>query len=260
MSTTNRWIALIPLAEATLPGFAEVERAFRELFPDTPQPQSPGGTERMLTCSLDETAASATLIDRPIPASQLGGPCAAAWYWPEAAAALDNHAAHMMLTMVDEGGSAVERALAFTRWTAAVTAASEALGVFWGPSRTIHKSGDFIDQAVQSGPHSLPLYLWIDFRIEPVANHAGGEDFLRLYTTGLETLGQSEIEVGNFTGPPQTLLESAYNVAHYLLDRKQVVNDGDTIGLSDEVQLTARRGPSMLGGEMEVIRLEWDGP
>ncbi|MAT70729.1 MAG: hypothetical protein CMJ58_14535 [Planctomycetaceae bacterium] len=258
MSNTNRWIALIPLAEPVLPSFVEVERAFQNRFPDATPPSDPGGTERLLTCSLGEAAASVTLIDRPIPPAQLGGPCAAAWYWPTAAAELDDHPAHLMLTMVDEGGSATDRALAFTRWTAAVAAASESLGVFWGPSRTIHRPGDFLDQAVQSGPRNLPLYLWIDFRIEPVANHAGGADFHRLYTTGLATLGQDEIEVANFTGAPQSLLESAYNVAHYLLDRKQAVNDGDTIGLSDEVQLTARRAPSMLGGELEVIRLEWD--
>ncbi|MCA9235728.1 MAG: DUF4261 domain-containing protein [Planctomycetales bacterium] len=258
MPQINRWIALLPLAAPQLPNFAGIERAFQERFPDAVQPSTPGGTERLTTCSLGDFTASATLIDQPIPPAQLVGPCAAAWYWPDAAAAVSNHTAHLLLTLVDEGGTPIDRALAFTRWTAAVAAASDALGVFWGPSRAIHRPADFIDQAVQSSINDLPLYLWIDFRIEPVANATGGPGFLRLYTTGLEALGQNELEVQHFVGEPQTLLSSAYNVAHYLLERKKVINDGDTIGLTEEVQLTARRGPSMLGGELEVIQLQWE--
>jgi hypothetical protein len=100
----------------------------------------------------------------------------------------------------------------------------------------------------------LPLFLWIDFRVEP--RDDGG---LRAYTTGLETLGQPEIEVKRFDGVPQALIRHLYNFAHYLLDRKQVVRDGDTIGLTEDVSVTACREPSMLGGDMEVLRLDFDG-
>ena len=44
----------------------------------------------------------------------------------------------------------------------------------------------------------------------------------RLYTTGLEALGQTELEVPRYQGNPQQLLELAYNVAHYLIDRRKV--------------------------------------
>jgi hypothetical protein len=100
---------------------------------------------------------------------------------------------------------------------------------------------------------NLPLFLWIDFRIELLEDGA-----CRLYTTGLEALGQSELEVARFDGSPQELLDLAYNIAHYLLDKRKVVNDGDTIGLTDQVRATAHRRLSMLGGELEVIGLEFE--
>jgi hypothetical protein len=43
-----------------------------------------------------------------------------------------------------------------------------------------------------------------------------------------------------------------------VLDQRKVINDGDTMGMTDDAQVTIRRGPSMLGGEMEVLRLEFE--
>ena len=43
-----------------------------------------------------------------------------------------------------------------------------------------------------------------------------------------------------------------------MLDMRKVLDDGDTIGVTEQVQVVAHRGPSMLGGEMEVIRLDFE--
>ena len=40
--------------------------------------------------------------------------------------------------------------------------------------------------------------------------------------------------------------------------RDFMIRDGDTIGLTDAVQVTAHRGPSMLGGDLEVIQLQFE--
>jgi hypothetical protein len=196
--------------------------------------------------------AAVTLIDQPIPWSQLEGPAATAWYWPQAEAELRSHRAHLLVALADDAGRAVDRALTLTRITSAVTAASGGCGVFWGPGRLVHPPQAYLAQARQLDPTDLPLFLWVDFRVEKL-----GEGRFRLYTTGLEALGAAELETEEFAGEPQALLEYVYNLAHYQLTRQQVINDGDTIGLTDEVQATARRGPSLLGGDLEVIRLEF---
>jgi hypothetical protein len=205
-----------------------------------------------VTLTVGDFTAAATLVPRPIPPSQLEGPAATAWYWPEAAAALAKHQAHILVTLVDEGGPAVKKGEALTRLTAGIAATAPSIGVFWGPGRLVHPPQAFIDQAVQMHEGDWPLFLWIDFRIEQQDDGS-----LRLYTTGLEALGQNEIEVPRYDGPPQELLNFAYNIAHYMLDQRKLIRDGDTIGLTDKVQVTARRGTSMLGGELEVLQLEF---
>jgi hypothetical protein len=252
MTHPLRWLALAPLDRAELPSFKKIADWHAEHFPDAPQPAPAGATDKLLTFSIGDFTAAATLVDRPIPWSQLEGPCATAWYWPGAADAMRDHPAHLMITLIDEGGAAVKKSACLTRITAGLAAAAEASGIFWGPGRLVHATEAFIDQAVQMRENNLPLLLWIDFRIEQAEDGS-----LRLYTTGMEALGQNEIEAEGFRGAPQELLDVAYNVAHYVLDQKKVVNDGDTMGVTDDVQVTIRRGPSMLGGDMEVLRLDF---
>ena len=253
MNHPLRWLALVALERPELPTFEHFAAWYAEQFPDAPQPQLANETENLITFTIGDLTAAVTLIPRPIPWTQLEGPCATAWYWPEATAEMRDHAAHLLIAVVDEGGKAVEKAETLTRIVAAATASSTSIGIFWGPGRLVHNAGAFVEQAVQMRADNLPLFLWIDFRLEQI-----DDEVYRLYSTGLEALGESEIEVTRFDGHPQELLDFVYNISHYLIDQKKIIRDGDTIGLTDEVQVTAHRAPSMLGGDLEVIQLQFE--
>lgn len=254
MDNPLRWIALVLLEEPELPAFDEVAQFVGRNFSDAPTMTVAGSTENMFTCSLGEYTAAATLVTRTVPWSQLEGPCATAWYWPTAAEALRDHAAHLMVTLIDEGGKAIDKSVALTQLTAGLVGSARAQGVFWGPGRLVHPPRAFIEQAVQSTPEDLPLFLWVDFRVE--RTDAGTT---RLYTTGLAPLGATELEVSDFTGQPQHLLGFAYNIAHNQLCQGKQINEGDTIGLTDEVQVIAHRRGSMFDDDLEVVQLEFQG-
>ncbi len=255
MDNPLRWLALVLLEEPLLPAFDEVAQFVGQNFSDAPTMTVAGSTENMFTCTLGEYTAAATLVPRPVPWSQLEGPCATAWYWPTAAESLRDHTAHLLVTLIDEGGKSVEKSVSLTQLAAGLTGSSQSLGVFWGPGRLVHPAQPFIEQAVQSTAADLPLFLWIDFRVE--RTDAGTT---RLYTTGLSALDCTELEVTDFPGEPQQLLEYAYNIAHYQLCQNKPINEGDTIGLTDEVQVIAHRGGSMFDEKMEVVQLEFQTP
>jgi len=252
MDNPLRWLALVLLDEPQLPEFDDVARWVGENFADAPDMTVAGSTDNMFSCTLGNSTAAATLVDRTVPWSQLEGPCATAWYWPDAADSLRDHTAHIMLTLVDEGGNAIEKSQRLTQLVAGVAATTRAHGIFWGPGRLVHPVGAFIEQAVPSTAEDLPLFLWIDFRVE--RTETGN---VQLYTTGLEALGQPEMESLEFPGEPQHLLEFAYNLAHYQLCQSKTINDGDTIGLTEEIQVVARRQGSMFDESLEVLKLEF---
>jgi hypothetical protein len=248
-----KWLALVALDRAELPAFGDVAGWFARRYPGALPPRLASSTEHLLALTAGPYTAAVTLVPRPIPWSQLEGPAETAWYWPDAIRRLREHQAHLLVTLIDEAGPAVEKATALTRLTAAAAATVPSVGVFWGPGRLVHPARAFVEQADHIRDDSLPLFLWIDFRVERLDDGA-----LRAFTTGLEALGQTEIEVARFEGEPPALLGHLYNLAHYLLSRKQVVRDGDTIGLTDELSVTVRRERSMFDAAMEALRLDFD--
>jgi hypothetical protein len=250
-----RWLALVLLDEPELPAFDEVAKFIQDMFPDGPKLQGAGSTENLFTCTIGGYTAAVTLVPRPVPWSQLEGPCATAWYWPTATEALKDHQAHLLVTLVDEGSKSIDKSTALTQLVSGLVGTSPAQGVFWGPGRLVHPSQAFLHQAEQMSPRDLPLFLWVDFRVE-----RNPDGTCQLYTTGLEALGRMEIEVRNFVGEPQKMLEYAYNVAHYILSKQKQISDGDTIGLTDEVQATVYLDRSMFDDKLEVVRLEFSEP
>lgn len=254
MDNPLRWLALVMLEAAELPDFEEVSRQIGESYPDAPALTLASSTENMFTCTLGEYTLAVTLVPKPIPWEQLEGPCATAWFWPDAAESLRDHQAHLLVTLIDEGGKEVSKSIALTQVVAGLVSSTHACGIFWGPGRLVHPPRAFLDQAVQLADDDLPLFLWVDFRVE--STNTGGT---RLYTTGLEALGYIELEVDNYHDTPQVVLEYAYNIAHYQLSQSKVLNEGDTIGMTEEVQVVAHRLPSMFDESLEVISLEIRG-
>jgi hypothetical protein len=247
-----RWMALVLLDEPQLPNFDDLTDYAGQHFTELPPITIAGTTDSLLTFSIGEYTAAITLIDKSVPWSQLEGPCATAWYWPTASSELVEHQAHLLVTLVDEGGKTIEKSTLLTLLVTAIIGTAPSCGVFWGPGRLVHPPQAFIDQALQLSAEDLPLFLWVDFRVERVEDGS-----LCLYTTGLEPLGYSEIEIANFQGQPQTLLEYAYNIAHYQVTQSKPINEGDTLGLTDELQAVAYRRGSMFDKELEVIALEF---
>ncbi len=210
-------------------------------------------TDRMATYQWGEATVAYTLVDQPIPPSQLEGPTARAWYWPEAAEQLAGHQAHLIVALVDEGTDRIAKCMRLTRFIAALLPVSPAVGVQWGGSRAVHEPKAFGQVAAQMAKVDLPLHLWIDFQVEST-----DDDSLRLYTTGMAAFGKREIEMPYFAGPPQELMNHAYNLAHYVLEKNAHIKDGEVVGLPGEVQVTAHDTTTFLEGDEAVLAFEFE--
>jgi hypothetical protein len=249
----NLWLAMLALASGPSPAVEDVVDNLRRGWPEIGKIEATESSPQLATIIIGEAIAALTQIPAPIPWSELAGPAEAAWYWPEAGAALRDHESHVLIALLDESRGAVAKSTRLTQVTAAAAAAARApAGIYWGPGRLVHNPDDFLDVANNMNPQDLPLYLWIDFR---VGQNADGS--LTLFTTGMEPLGHRELEVAIFSGPPQRLVESAYNVAHYILESKGTIRDGHTIGLADGMEITARIAASMCDPDLEVLRLDF---
>lgn len=261
MSNNSRWIALAALSQPHLPEGDTLAAEVDKLFPDHPTPLVSSQTPAGVTISLGEehdVTLNVTLIDKPIPWSRLEGPCATAWYWPEAEQVLRSHAAHLFVTMLDEEPKALAQAQRLTSLLTAVAAVSPTVGLVWGATGAVHEPNAFAQLASTATPDNLPLNLWIDFRVyekDPQPGTPGGD--FGFFTTGMESLGYREFETPEYRGDPQHLIGAAYNIVHYTLEKQAHLQDAEVIGLPDESQVTLRESKSVIDPEQDVFRLEF---
>lgn len=253
MSNSTPRISLVALSDGLLPSVEAVAGQLAERYPGAAPLVGQGESGRGVTFSMGDATGNYTLIEQPIPWAQIEGPCDLAWYWPEATDVMRSHRQHLFLTVVDEAKSAIDRAIRHTQLTVALAAASPSVGLVWAPSVTVHKPADFAVVASKMTPDDLPLQLWVDFRVSQRDDGA-----LMLFTTGMDSLGERELEVERYTGEPDKLAGDVYNIAHYVIEKQAVLQEGEAIGLPDERRVNVSIGPSVVDPSMEVTRLEFD--
>lgn len=264
MSGSTPWIVLVALDEPRLPRAEQIVQRVRQHAPHAAPPKVSSEIAGSCTFTWEcpahrENAAdrsatfNVTLIDKPIPWDRLEGPCATAWYWPEAERVLRPHRAQLFVTMLDEGRNLVDRAERLTQFAAATAEASGGVGILWGPSSQVHQPQAFAQLAATSTPDNLPLHLWIDFRVVELSSGV-----YSMFTTGLEALGFRELETHRFAGDPVKLAGYAYNIAHYLIEKTPQLQEGQAIGLPDSAQATIEFAPSMIDPSQQALKLTFE--
>ncbi len=244
-------IAAVALEDEAFPKPEAVLDCLEQHWPEMSATVQPSSRQGVLTLALGEDAAGLALVNKPLPWEDLSGPCGAAWYWPQAAAAFRRHTAHLVAAILGGGRDRLRSALGLTALVAAAAASSRALGIYWGPGRLVHAPAAFFEESLRLGRADLPLNLWIDFRL--LENDDRTHD---LFTAGLAAFGHREVEIWESRQSPQFLRDCAYNVAHYQLEKGAVLKPGETIGLTDDERIAITVEPSRWDSEMLVTRLE----
>ena len=246
-------VAMVALRDKVLPPASRVLELLQDTLREIPPVSVIKETEDRMTLALGDATATLSLEAAPIEAEGLQVACRTAWYWPEATERFRGHAAHVPVVLLAEDEDRVNAALVLTSLVAAVAASSSAVGVYWAASGLVQPPEAFISSCQEGDEELLPLNLWIDFRLVEADDGA-----YSLGTTGLEDFGLPEIEVPPSRHTPELVLERAFKMAHYLLENGPILEDGETVELSDEEKLVVHFGPSMWDPSLSVLRLEID--
>jgi hypothetical protein len=201
---------------------------------------------------LGKDNAAIVLMPAPMPWSDLEGPCATAWWWPEATEKMRGHSAHLVVALMGDTGNPIQRHCTLTHLTAVVASHTDAAGIYWGGGRLVHDPLVFIEQAQTFSPDDLPLPIWIDFRVEP--NDDGSH---RLFTTGMKAFGRMEIEIPHSEKKPAEVFDFAYSIADYIITNNPNIQDGHTVGRSGTEKIRTTFAPSMWDSTISVLRLEF---
>jgi len=245
-------LAMVALGTPALPPTAALTRSLRTIPGIALDLRSVEEKDGTLVFGLGKDRAAVALMPAPIPWSNLEGPCATAWWWPEATDKMKVHNSHILVALVGKTGNLVHQHITLTHLTAVVASHTDAVGIYWGSGTLVHEPNDFIEQAQNLSSNDLPLHLWIDFRIEQ--NDDGS---YRLFTTGMKALGQMEIEIPHSTREPKEIMNFAYSTANYMITSNPRIDDGETVGRSPTEKIKAVHAPSIWDSKTRVLRLDF---
>jgi len=215
----------------------------------------PADDEETLSFTADGQLVVAGRIRAPIPWTELEGPCATSWMFPNAAAALKPHTGHAIVT-VNGDAPPFQRLRLLTQVIVALLGAwNTALGVYWPIGGMVHRPDVFAKLAVASLPAEPPLLLWIDFRVWANEDRTSSG-----FTCGLSHFGLMELETENASERPRALQDRLISIAGYLIDNGPVLGDGHTIGEGAEAEIRVHHALSAFGRSEQVLRLVYQTP
>jgi hypothetical protein len=185
---------------------------------------------------------------RPVPNRELQDVCRFAWQWPQACESVARHQAHILVSVVGTGLDRVGVALLATHTMAALMDSPNAIAGYWGA--TLQPREVFVAQSAAASRKTLPIPLWINFRLssDPQAGWS-------LVTRGMDFFGLMEIEAKDAPVDGQTLFSLAARTATVLIDKGPVIKNGDTVAMVAGKPVLARREPSFRRAGQTALRL-----
>jgi hypothetical protein len=246
-------LAMIALKSAKIPGSSDIIAEFEKRCPDGPKLTATDKQDTTCMFDLGGRTAFVSLMPAPIPWSDLEGPCATAWWWPEAADCLQNHRYHAIVGFMGEDDDLVRNHIWLSQLVSAAAVISDAAGIYWGSGTVVHEPQAFADTTAELEPDDVNPSLWIDMRLEQ-----NEDESYRFFTTGLSAFGQPEMEIDRSERPPEDILNFCFDIIAYLLNSRVTIGNGETVGRSADEKVRVTYAPSMWERAGDVMKLALD--
>lgn len=195
-------------------------------------------------------------LDYPNPIGPEDSCVKSAWWWLQAAEAIEARKAHVIVAL-----SGVEnpkrRSILLAKLTAAVLDCTpSAIGVIWNDADAVWPAEMFRVSVDEAGDAlALPILISVKIGGDTEFPCADGSAAWLGMTYGLKAFGLMEIETRGWDGAPQEMVDHLLNIASYLVDQGAVIKDGDTLGPDAGAKFQIRHLASTLAPGTTVYRL-----
>ena len=151
------------------------------------------------------------------------------YLWKDATEVARQHEAHILVSVTGDQSNLLERAKLFTRATSSCLKQSYATAVY--TDGMVFQPEFYRDMAALLQEDELPVMDWIWFGIYRTQKGIPG-----IYTYGLRKFGKEEIEV-YAPADLSDIRDFLMDIVHYILSDDVTLQDGETIGFSEEQKL-----------------------
>lgn len=246
-------VAMVPLAKGAKVSLQMVLHHFVATWPRLPRPMNPQKTEQSVSFMVGGSTVTFRIEPLPIPGQDFQRACRETWFWPNAREKLEQHPGHVVISVDSRETRLNQIKFLSLATTSLLLSTPESLGVYWCGADIVVSPEMFRDFCVEMLPDSLPLYIWVDFRVS--LNDSGKA---MGYTNGLSQFGLMELETLNSPDDLKELRERFFSVAVYLIENGLIVKNGDFLDDTAAERIRVVYGDSSFGHLKRVLRLEFD--
>ncbi len=202
--------------------------------------------EDALVFSVGEMMAALSLMPAPIPDGEAQENAKNNYMWPQAVPVAQAHRAHIMVAVLGKGGTPLERGKLFVKLVASCCRQKNATGVYTSGTVFEPRFYEGMSGMLQEG--ELPIFNWIWFGLYRSDKGVCG------YTDGLKAFGKDELEVLDADAQPVQVRDFMASLASYLLECDVTLQDGETIGFSQEDKhaITRSQGVALPGMTLKI--------
>ena len=190
----------------------------------------------------------------PIPNNEAEENADRNFLWPNGRDQAATHRSHVVVTNIgSDDQTSVQSALAVSRLALVALKLFDGIGVYWGNASVCNSREVFEAFCEDISEEHLPVPVWL--RFQPVR---ASDDEIGLYTLGMKQFGLMEIEVDRCRMNLQEVFEFVSNLAHYLIQSGPVIEDGNTVGGSEDERILVRHSSSMLDQQQAVYKIVFE--
>ncbi len=190
-----------------------------------------------------------SLVKTPVPHEEAEENARNNYMWPEAAEVASKHQAHLLIALVNHGGSPMDAAMMHTKMVAAACKLPNATAVYF--QGTVVSTEDYLAEAEKIREGDIPISDWIWFGIYNSEQGCGG------YTRGMETFGRREVEIVGMDTSSAEVRTILSELAYHLIVNDEFLSDGDIVELPDGRRMTVTESPGVaLEGDTLKISIE----
>lgn len=211
---------------------------------EMPAEESKDGT---LVVTIGDMTLATALMPGPVPDGEAEHYAAANYMWPEAVEVVGHHQAHILISVFGKDTDLRERGKLFTKAVSSCLKQPNALAVYTDGAVFQPEFYREVASFMQEDEEMLPVLDWVWFGIGGTDEHAG------IYTYGLRKFGKEEIEV-YADADLNDVRSFLIDIVSYLLEEDIILQDGETIGFSEEqkLRITLSKGIAVDGMTLKI--------
>lgn len=186
---------------------------------------------------IDGMMAAVSMMSYPIPGGEAEENAENNYLWPDAVKAARKHRAHIMVAVLGKGDDFIKKGKLYAKIIAACCRQKYATGIY--TSGVVFQPEYYEHFADMMKDDLLPIFNWIWIGLYK------GEKGMNAYTYGMDIFGKDEMEVLDADAKPEELHGFLADIVSYVLNGDVVLQDGETIGFTENDKHAITRSPGV---------------